>query len=177
MDTTQDSFLKQFLAAQPSVYAFIRGNGFPVPDADDLLQEVALVLWRQYSSYDPTRPFLGWAIGIARNIARNRWRHSKVRQDVVVDTDLCGEVGDLVADALTENEGEFARERDHLEDCLNALPEHSRKLITLRYADDADVRKVAKAVGKTYAATSVMLSRIRAVLEECITSKLAGARS
>lgn len=62
MDAPQHGkFLKDFLGVQNSVYAYIRSAGFGTAEAEDISQDVALALWKSYSSYDSSRPFVAWA--------------------------------------------------------------------------------------------------------------------
>ena len=49
--------------AQPSVGRFIRSFVRDRGEAEDILQQVALVIVDRYDTYDPDRPFLGWALG------------------------------------------------------------------------------------------------------------------
>jgi RNA polymerase sigma-70 factor (ECF subfamily) len=64
-----------------------------------------------------------------------------------------------------------------LESCLERLPEKSRRLLTLRYAEDASVAEVATAVQSTVGAVRVMLFRIRNLLSHCIEEQLANEGS
>ena len=66
MDRQQD-FLKHFLRHQDDLRAFIGSIVRDRHACDDILQEVALVLWQKFDAYDPARSFGGWARGIAAN--------------------------------------------------------------------------------------------------------------
>ena len=76
----QERFTRCWTQAQPAVAGYI---GSLVPnfhEAEDLLQNVAVVLLRKYPEYDESLPFVAWAMGIARfeilakqrNFARSR---------------------------------------------------------------------------------------------------------
>lgn len=41
-----------------------------INDARDVLQETAVALWQSIAHYDPARPFVAWARGIALNKAK-----------------------------------------------------------------------------------------------------------
>jgi len=172
----QGDFLRRFLPAQQSIYAFVRAAGFDVNEAEDVVQDVALAAWKDFASYDPSLPFTAWAVGIARNITRNRRRYDRVRENVVVQSEVYDQIADCVADAVAGNESSFSREKEYLERCFQELPGRSRALIRLRYADEGSIDKVAQAIGGTYAAANMLLSRIRAALMECIVTKMRRAR-
>jgi RNA polymerase sigma-70 factor, ECF subfamily len=53
----QVCFMRLWTTAQPAVAGYIRSliHG---TDADDVLQETALALFRRFADYDPARPFV-----------------------------------------------------------------------------------------------------------------------
>lgn len=63
--------------AQPTVSAFIISMIPDIHDAEDLLQNVALAALAKIDSYDPSRPFTSWVLGIARiEVLRYRAAHA-----------------------------------------------------------------------------------------------------
>ena len=62
----QDRFTRCWTQAQPAIAGYIAAL---VPDphaADDVVQEVAVILLRKFAEYDPARPFIAWAMGVAK---------------------------------------------------------------------------------------------------------------
>ena len=53
-------------SAQPAVAAFIRTLVPRWDEADELLQQTATVLVGKFRQYDRRRPFVAWAIGVAK---------------------------------------------------------------------------------------------------------------
>ncbi|MBA4388310.1 MAG: hypothetical protein C0404_10040 [Verrucomicrobia bacterium] len=164
----KSEFLERYLGVQQSVYAYIRGAGFGVADADDLAQEVAVALWKSYDAYDPAKSFEGWAIGVARNVIRNKRRYDRVRGDTIVDTDICQQIGDLVAETVSKEKDVFDEEREKLEHCMKNLPDRSRELLRLRYYTGLDLGQIARSVRSTYGAVNITLSRARSMLIDCV---------
>jgi len=72
--------------AQPSVTAFIASLVPRHHDAEDILQRTAASLILMRDQYDPSRPFVGWAIGVAR-VEVLRHRQKARREKTVFDTD------------------------------------------------------------------------------------------
>jgi len=60
----QSEFLKLFLKVQPAVRSYLLSLLRNAVDADDVFQEVSLVLWERFGDYDDKYPFLNWAFGI-----------------------------------------------------------------------------------------------------------------
>jgi RNA polymerase sigma-70 factor (ECF subfamily) len=134
--------------------------------ADDVLQETNLVLWRKAAEYDPAQPFLAWAFGMARFQVMAA-RRDLGRDRHVFDDQLVNMMADeYPADPLT------APLHEALENCLGRLPEDQRKLILARYEPGASVQDLAKARSQTPGAVSVLLLRIRKLLEDCIARSL-----
>ena len=59
-------FLRAFTTNEPAVRAFVRRLVPSRTDADDILQEVSIVLWEKFDEFDRSGSFKSWACGIAR---------------------------------------------------------------------------------------------------------------
>ena len=59
---------RQWSKAHPIIEAFITGAVIDFHDAEDLVSEVAETVVMKFNDYDPSRPFVPWAMGIARNL-------------------------------------------------------------------------------------------------------------
>ena len=59
----------QWAQSQPLIAAFISSLVPDFHDADDILQNVAVVTVRKYEQFDPNRSFVAWAIGIAKMLS------------------------------------------------------------------------------------------------------------
>src|SRR5258708_8332193 len=112
-----ERFTLLWTAAQPIVGSYI---GSLVPDfqeAEDLLQEVALVLLRKFPEYDDRRPFVAWALGVARFEVLHAHR-SHARSFVAAQSDLL----ENVTAACTELTPELDPRATALRDRLPLVP-------------------------------------------------------
>ena len=66
MDHALREATRQWTLAVPAVSAFIASLVRDFQDRDDILQETAVAVLQGYHRYDPSRPFVAWAMGIAR---------------------------------------------------------------------------------------------------------------
>jgi RNA polymerase sigma factor (sigma-70 family) len=74
MDPRTADFLRcvgTFDAEFDYVHQVLRRHGVSASDAEDLTQEVFLVMWRRWSQYDVQRPIRPWLAGIAFRVAYN----------------------------------------------------------------------------------------------------------
>lgn len=142
-----------------------------VPDfhrAEDVLQQVAVVLVRRFEEYEPGRPFLPWALGIARNVSFEcRREMAKVKMPLLDD-----ELIDSVQAVFEEETEMSASIRQALSKCLKKQRVRMLEVLRLRYADDLKPQEVAKRLGVTSGAVRVMLHRSREALRVCIERSL-----
>jgi RNA polymerase sigma-70 factor (ECF subfamily) len=158
-----------WLEAEPAVraYVFVAVQNFQ--DAEDVVQQTALTAARRFEEYDAIRPFAAWVLWLAKSRVIDHYR-KQGRQRVVFSETLL----DGIAEALVEWQSPRASAHAAaLERCLEKLPPKSRRLLDLRYTDDASMDAIAGAIGSTAGAVRVMLFRIRNLLAECVRGELA----
>jgi RNA polymerase sigma-70 factor (ECF subfamily) len=136
--------------------------------AEDLFQQVALILWKDFARYDPARPFGPWARGIAANLVL---RHFRARERGLVALDE-----PAIEALLAASNRVFPEAGAHqaaLDECMDELPERSRRLLRLRYGHGMDVAQIAVDVGGTHEAVRKALVRLRSALRDCARRRLA----
>lgn len=161
-----ERFLKLLLQAQPDLKAFIASVVRDRAAAEDLFQEVCLSLWQSFGGYDPARPFGAWARGVAGKKVLQGFEKSRR-----VPLAFSPRAIQAVLEAYDRSEP-AAPETDGLRDCIGKLPERSRALLSLRYERGLKLGEMARQVGGSLDAVHKLLSRIRAVLEECLKRRL-----
>ncbi|MGH7144791.1 MAG: sigma-70 family RNA polymerase sigma factor [Planctomycetota bacterium] len=172
MDLHED-FLRRLTAAQPVLYAYLRAHGLRFADADDLMQTLALEIWKNFSAYDPARPFQAWAFGIARNLVLKQRRSERLRRNILVDSTICDAIAAQTEIALLDPAAAFVAERDELAYCLQKLSSPARDFLALRYERRLELAQIAAQTGKTVAAVSMVLTRLRRKLIDCVNQRLA----
>ena len=65
-DPRHELFLRLFTAHEPALRTFVRSLVPLVADANDVMQEVAVVLWQKFGEYESSEDFRRWAFGVAR---------------------------------------------------------------------------------------------------------------
>ena len=133
-------------------------------DAEDVLQEVAVSVAKNYGSYDPARPFIAWALGITRNHMLMYFRRYH-RNRLVFSEQLIATIG-IQLETLADSPSDQRREALH--SCIRQLDERQRRLIEMRYSRGLSVNDIADSVGKSVAAVKGSLHRVRKALERCV---------
>jgi RNA polymerase sigma-70 factor (ECF subfamily) len=163
----QEQFTRLWTEAQPRLAGYLNALMPDFQEAEDLLQNVAVVLLRKFPEYDCQRPFIGWAIGIAkREVLMARRRHA--RNFLCYQTELLERISEAYEELLPElDERSLA-----LGECMQTVKGRAGLLLRLRYYEALRPSAIARRVGMAVVAVRVMLSRTRAALRDCIERKV-----
>lgn len=166
----QARFLPLFLKHQNDLQAVIRSFVRDRAAADDVFQETALVLWKKFETYDPSRPFGAWARGVAVRKVLQRFDRNR-REPVSLSPETIEAV--IAAEPDGCDEVCAPDQRDALRHCMRLLPEKSGRLVKMRYEQGLSLQAMADAIASTLDAVNKALSRIRVELKKCIDRRLA----
>lgn len=164
-----DHFLPLFLAVQNDLRAFIGAAVRDPVTREDVFQEVAMILWKKFETYDPTRPFGAWARGVAsRKILEDRRLRGKLPESCTP------EALDLLSAGFSADEAESPwQDREAaLNQCLETLPERSARIVRNRYHHDQPIETMAAEAGLSVDALYQTLSRLRRQLRDCVQRRL-----
>lgn len=161
----QTEFLELHLAHQRALFGYLLAGARDFGRAEDLLQQVTLVLWRKFGEYRKSAPYLPWALGVARNELLHHFRARK-------ESTLPLEVLDEVAPAIAEEKDRLSDEARALAECVKKLPEGDRALVRSRYEEGTSLSSLADRLKQSLAAVNMRLVRIRKALLECAERSL-----
>ncbi|MEN1679629.1 MAG: sigma-70 family RNA polymerase sigma factor [Planctomycetota bacterium] len=163
-----DEFVQLFAQHQRRVHAYI-GTVLPSRgDADDVMQETSIALWKKWGEFDRSRDFFRWACGIAR-IEVLRYRRKHATQRLFLEEKLMESIADeAIRQAQTVDLRGAA-----LEHCLTKLNDDSRQLIEYRYGQGVTALQTATDLGRPPSTVYKALARIRKTLLECIRRRMA----
>ena len=154
--------------AQPAVSAFVYALVGDGQTRDEVLQDVAVAILESFDRYDASRPFLPWALAIARNEVANL-RRARGRSPAPLSEAAEDSLAAAVADV---GEGEHFR-LALLDDCLQRVHGRPREVCDLRYRGGASVEQIAATLGMQPNTVAKTLQRVREELRECIEERLA----
>ncbi|NLF08443.1 MAG: sigma-70 family RNA polymerase sigma factor [Pirellulaceae bacterium] len=158
-----EQFVQLITQYQQRVHLFILSLVPNRADAEEILQETNLVLWRKFNEFRPGSDFRAWAFQVAYNKVKSfRERHGRERLRF---SECVMERLATVAAASPEN---IPAILDILQSCKEELSRQDLDLIERRYEPGATTASVAKAVGRSAAAVYKAVGRIRRTLYECV---------
>lgn len=155
---------EQLVHAQFELYAFISVLMGGAAEAADVLQETNLAVLKDESSYDPSRPFMFWVRGVARNRIQRFYR-ARSRDKLILDEELMDSLAEQMPCSTDEHPLD---ELVLLEHCMERLVPKQREMITARYMRGEAVKSIAAREKFSEGAVSVLLHRIRRLLADCI---------
>ena len=167
-DPRHDLFLRLFTTNEPAVRAFVRSLVPALADANDVMQEVAIVLWKKFADYDSSEDFRRWAFGVAK-FKVLAWQRDQARDRHVFGEDMT----EVLASEAAERSDQLAAKREALRLCLEKLPPDQRQLVGSAYASGSRIDDLAARMGRTAMALYKQLHRIRLALIECTRRVLA----
>jgi RNA polymerase sigma-70 factor (ECF subfamily) len=113
-------------------------------EAEDILQEVFIQVWRRAADFDETRgkPFT-WLVTLARSRAIDRLRQLSARERVAQASaqESPGEASDAAGDTYRSEQKEIVT------GALNQLPEEQRQTLLLAYFEGLTQSEIAKRLG------------------------------
>ncbi len=156
-----ESALNEAYAAHgPSVRSYVL-RFVPDSEADDVLQQTFIEVWRSRERLDAKRPLIAFLLGVARKRSID---HLRKRRHDVVDVaqirELVGSDGDAVINQMV-----WASE---VRRGLDSLPEEQRAVIVLAYFDDLTQVEIARRLDLPLGTVKARMARGLARLAERI---------
>ena len=139
-------------------------------EADDVLQEIFLQIWKEAANYSPKagRP-LGWVVTLARRRAIDRLRRrqaycrAKERFEAQVERQPDSWVKNRIDDDLVQSDM-----RHFLERQMNSLPAYQREVIELSFFEGRSHREIAALTGTPLGTVKTRLELGLRKLVHCI---------
>ena len=161
--------------SQPTIAAFIHSLVPNFQDADDILQNVAVVTVEKIDQFDRNRSFSAWAIGIARNLILKHYTQ-KGKKQAILDIEVVKKVAQVYEyEARSIHDQKESMEKA-LKKCLMQLKGKWKKIVDMHYTDELSPARIAQQLSMTRNNVFVSLHRIRLALKNCVKHKLQEVR-
>jgi len=164
----RDAFARLFAQHDRWLFAYLVSLLGSAAHAEEVFQEVCVVLWREYETFQLGTDFVRWVSVIAHNQV-HRFR----RQQRRVGPHLSDAAVDLLSEDAVERADLLESRRDALRHCLEKLPAKDRQVVRSCYADTrTNFKMAAEELGRPVNTVYKALNRIRKVLYDCIERTL-----
>ncbi len=159
--TTQ--FLELLNAHDRALSLYVYGLVPRDAEAEDILQQTKMLLWKHFDDFQPGTNFLAWARKTAFHQVLTH-RRKKKREHVPLEEEALEALGAAVADLAAE----APARHEALRVCVARLPAEHKQLIQLRYFQELEIADIARQIQRTEGAVYRALSRVRMTLMECV---------
>jgi RNA polymerase sigma-70 factor (ECF subfamily) len=162
-DDSQARFLRLFLSSERELFRYVAALVPNLADAEEIVQQTALALWKKFDQYDAEQPFTPWACRFAINVVK-QWVASRERWKSLLEHGLAEEL----ASRRDQLRPQFEDRLGHLDQCLEKLPAEQRGIVEAYYFRRQSVHAIAAETRRSVEAVYKILQRIRLLLRQCI---------
>jgi RNA polymerase sigma-70 factor (ECF subfamily) len=165
-------FIKLLTAYEVRLRAFALSIIPHWADAEEVLQEAHLVMWRKFGQFEAGTNFFAWGCRIIHLTAKD-FRKRQSRSKVFFGDEFM----ELVKEQTVQMEARLAEREQLLNECVGKLKERQRRMLHLRYHEGLSPDEVATTMGSTVKAIYQALSRVHKLLFDCVHRRLATSHS
>ncbi|MBS7533391.1 sigma-70 family RNA polymerase sigma factor [Ancylobacter sonchi] len=164
-DQDRHAYARLYSYFAPRVTSFLRKSGLPANAAEEIAQEVMLVVWRKASYFDPEKAGVAtWIFTIARNLRIDHSRRSRVAtaaEATPVDNEEVAPSGEVLL-LVAEREASVRA-------ALGSLSEEQAAIVRLSFFSDKAHSEIAQELslplGTVKSRVRLALGRLRTLLE------------
>jgi RNA polymerase sigma-70 factor (ECF subfamily) len=157
-----EEFVRQLKRYERRLNAYVFSLVHNWADAEDVLQEVAVDLWRRFDEYDPSGDFGAWACTVAYYQVLS-YRKKKGRQYL----HFSEESDRLLSEEIAAVSAETSGYQDMLGRCLDKLSDSERSFLR-DYYSGTPIATLAQQLARTAASLYKDLAKLRRGLRACI---------
>lgn len=170
-ETDSLTFEQELAKAQFPLLSYIVKLVGGFHDAEDVLQETNLKLCREREDYDASKPFLPWAMTLARFEAMT-WRKRQSRSKLVFSEELMDKLAETFAQPEPADDSALGDRLAALEACKAKLSPENRSLLERHYLRGEKIADIAASLHRPAGSVATTLYRIRQYLCTRIKERL-----
>ena len=157
-----NDFKRRFLPYHPKLYrvAFrLMGNA---QDAEDMVQETYLKLWKKREELPPDIENMeAYCVTLTKNLCMDALRASHIEEDNRPPEEL-----NIAGENSLMREVELKDEVNQVKRIISTLPHQQRQVIVMRDVNDCSMEEIEQATGLSPVNIRVLLSRTRKKIRE-----------
>lgn len=158
----QDFFACLVERYEPKLMRYVRRiSAATQEDAEDLLQEIFVKVYRNLNGFDPELKFSSWIYRIAHNQVVSSWRKTKSRPQVIkfeADEDFLKFIAtdeDLARDTERKFTGEQVRS------AIQDIDEKYKEVLVLKFLEGKDYQEISDILEKPLGTVATLINRAK----------------
>jgi RNA polymerase sigma-70 factor (ECF subfamily) len=152
---------------QQKIYWHIRRLVIDHDDADDVIQEVFIKVWKNLSNFRSDSQLYTWLYRIATNESITFLNKKKAKNNISIDEDDASFLSNSLVEGSYFN-GDKAQMK--LQKALLTLPEKQRLVFNMKYFDDLKYEEISNILGTSVGALKASFHLAVKKIEQYITS-------
>jgi RNA polymerase sigma-70 factor len=165
-DERHEAFIRLLTAHHKRIHGFIRAVVPRWSDADDIMQETVMTMWRKFGEFQPETNFAAWGIAIAR------YAIQKFRNKSAVSMVFSDEALERVFSHYSVMLKDMDERVEALEHCVTLLKDRDRQLVRMRYEQGLRAGAMADRMGLSVHGVYKAMQRIHNMLLRCVRRRL-----
>ena len=168
----QDFFACLVEKYEPKLMRYVRRiSAATQEDAEDLLQEIFVKVYRNLNDFDPDLKFSSWIYRIAHNQVISHWRKTKVRPQVLkfeADEDFLKFIAtdeNLARDTDRKFSGEEGRKM------LENLDKKYKEVLVLKFLEGKDYKEISDILEKPLGTVATLINRAKKQFAKIVEEK------
>jgi RNA polymerase sigma-70 factor, ECF subfamily len=164
----REEFARLFAGNDRWLYGYLMALLGNAADAEEVFQDVCVVLWREYEVFDLKSDFRKWVSVIAKHRVM-QFRARKGRQAL----QLSDKAIRLIAEESVDKFSLLEERRLALHRCLEELSESDRNLIAVCYGElNRSFKRAAEQLNMSVNTVYKTLQRVRKALRACVDRRV-----
>ena len=147
--TREEAFRLLLKKYQQKIYWHVRRMVIDHDDADDVVQDIFIKVWRNLEKFREDSQLYTWLYRIATNECITFLNKKKQKQSVSLDDDSSAYLADSLADGAYFN-GDKAQMK--LQQALLILPDKQRLVFNMKYFEDMKYEEISEVLGTSVGA-------------------------
>ncbi len=144
----------------------LRLSSFSLEEADDVLQEAFLKIWKNLNKFDSSLKFSSWAYRIVYNTTVSEWKKSKSYgkdQQVKIENELFKNLPSEINLAEEFQKGDSEKE---IRKILNALPKKYSDVLVLKFLEEKNYNEISDILKKPPGTIAMLIHRAKKAFRE-----------
>ncbi|WP_456442911.1 RNA polymerase sigma factor [Caldithrix abyssi] len=167
----KDSFYYIVQRYGPKILRYIkRTTNVSQEDAEDILQEVFIKVYRNLNSYKPYLPFSSWIYRIAHNEVINHYHKTKTHKEMsrlnIESEDVKSLVEAIQDDGDVQQKVISLENAEKIKEMLAELPAKYREVLILRYLEEKSYNEISDILRKPPGSVATLINRAKSRLQK-----------
>lgn len=139
----------------------LRISSFSYPEAEEILQDAFVKIWRNLNEFDDSLKFSSWVYRIVHNTTINEWHKSQSKgkhQKQEIDDEL---YKNLPSSLNLEKELGKKVDKESIKHVLRMMPEKYSSVLILKFLEEKDYNEISDILKKPKGTVATLINRAK----------------